>query len=265
MNVGNRDEESAVRNFYDDVGWRIASSGHTHDAEAAEDLRSAASAYVTRCRSKLVEHLPDEGDLLLDAGSGPIQYPEYLTYSDRFRRRICVDLSQRALVEAREKLGSEKGVYINTSITRLPFADASADAVVSLHVIYHVPAEDQALAVFELLRVCRPGSPILVVYSNPNRPLAWVRRLLRRTPHPRNPYFHAYPLKWWRRFEATAAVEMLPWRLLTAGESRRLIPDNRFGERVFRLIAWLESSFPRAALHLGAYPMIILRPHHHKA
>ena len=33
------------------------------------------------------------GDLFLDAGSGPVQYPEYLTYSEGYRYRVCADIS----------------------------------------------------------------------------------------------------------------------------------------------------------------------------
>ena len=51
------------------------------------------------------------GRFLLDAGSGPVQYDEYLTYSQDYRYRVCMDLSVVALQEARKRLG-EKGIYV---------------------------------------------------------------------------------------------------------------------------------------------------------
>ena len=81
-----------------------------------------------RAEKKLLEYLPRGGDLSLDAASWPIQYPEYLDYSRGFSKRVCVDISQRALDLAREKLG-ERGEYTRASILELPFPDNHFDAM----------------------------------------------------------------------------------------------------------------------------------------
>ena len=47
-----------------------------------EDLRPVAREYISRCHQRVSRHLPPEGRLFLDAGSGPIQYPEYLDSED---------------------------------------------------------------------------------------------------------------------------------------------------------------------------------------
>ena len=161
--------EDQVRDFYDSTGWQSGTAGSDAvygDAQLWEDLRPCAAAYVSACRLKLLEFLPQSGTRILDAGSGPIQYPEYLEYSRGFAQRVCVDLSQRALDEAREKLG-DRGDYVRASLLELPFPDDHFDAAVSLHTIYHIERDRQEAAVWELVRVLKPGARAVVVYANP--------------------------------------------------------------------------------------------------
>ena len=89
--------------------------------------------------------LPPHGERLLDAASGPVQYPEYLEYHANFGRRVCVDISESALKQAEAKLGS-KGEYVCASILELPLGDATIDAAVSLHTIYHIEKDQQEKA-----------------------------------------------------------------------------------------------------------------------
>ena len=180
----------------------------------------------------MLEFLPDGGERILDAGSGPIQYPEYLEYSSSFAKRVCVDLSQRALDEARAKLG-DRGEYVRASLLELPFENDDFDAAVSLHTIYHVERDRQEGAVRELLRVLKPGARAVVVYANPDRLAARLKVVARRKrPLESGPiYFFAHPLSWWKRFSDEAVIQIVPWRSLNANESRRLIPDNALGRR----------------------------------
>jgi ubiquinone/menaquinone biosynthesis C-methylase UbiE len=252
--------EDQVREFYENRGWRAdAVSGAVYaDAQLWEDLRPCAAGYVSACRRKVLEYLPESGKRLLDAGSGPIQYPEYLEYSAGFAKRVCVDLSQRALDEARTKLG-DRGEYVCASLLALPFPDDHFDAAVSLHTIYHVESDRQEDAVRELLRVLKPGARAVVVYANPDRLVARLKRLARRGSSTDGTiYFFAHPLSWWGRFSDEAAVEIVPWRSLNANESRRLIPDNALGAGIFRGLLAFELAFPRWATRWGCYPMIVL-------
>lgn len=254
--------EDQVRDFYDNQGWQPDAAGPdavSVDARLWEDLRSCAAAYVSACRRKVLAFLPPSGERLLDAGSGPIQYPEYLEYSAGFAKRVCVDLSQRALDEARNKLG-DRGEYVRASLLDLPFADDHFDAAVSLHTIYHVEQDQQEKAVRELLRVLKPGASAVLVYANPARLAARLLELVRRgrVPEPGPIYYFAHPLSWWQRFTDAATVEIVPWRSLNANESRRLIPDNALGVRMFRAVLGFERAFPRRATSWGAYPMIVL-------
>jgi SAM-dependent methyltransferase len=251
--------EDQVREFYDEYGWRAEASGRTADAELWEDLRPCAASYLSACRRKVRAFLPPSGERLLDAGSGPIQYPEYLEYSSGFAKRVCVDLSQRALDSAHAKLG-DCGDYVRASVLDLPFPDDHFDAAVSLHTIYHVDRERQEDAVRELLRVSRPGAAVVLVYANPDRLAARLLRLARRTGRAASGpiYFFAYPLSWWQRFSDVARVEIRPWRFLNANESRALIPDNAIGVGLFRAVLAFERTCPTLATKLGCYPMVVL-------
>jgi SAM-dependent methyltransferase len=257
--------EDQVRDFYDDRGWQAGTADGEDvyaDAQLWEDLRPCAVAYVSACRRKVLDHLPLGGERILDAGSGPIQYPEYLEYSSGFAKRVCVDLSQRALDEARTKLG-DRGDYVRASLLDLPFRDDHFDAAVSLHTIYHIEQDRQEDAVRQLVRVLRPGAGAAIVYANPDRLAARVKGLLRRRPSAdAGPiYFFAHPLSWWQRFSDEAEVEIVPWRSLNANESRKLIPDNALGAGIFRTVLAFEGAFPRAATSFGCYPMIVLTKH----
>lgn len=260
--------EKKVRAFYDGEGWSSDNSGTTFDAYLWEDLRPCAAHYVSACRLKILDFLPKKGDLFLDAASGPIQYPEYLEYSKGFKKRVCVDISQKALDQAKAKLG-EMCETVCTSILELPFPDNHFDAVVSLHTIYHIDKKDQERAVRQLLRVAKPGVPVVIIYSNPNRLLARLRRLAKfQSPRSKitneaqntnDPlYFYAYPLEWWKIVEDVADVTIYPWRSLTAQDSRRFIPGTKLGKFMLDSLEKIEKRLPTLIKNFGAYPMIVI-------
>lgn len=250
---------ASVRAFYDGPGWQRAAGGVSVDAMLFEDLRPVAAEYVRACRRKLLPFLPG-GDVLLDAASGPVQYPEYREYSARYRTHLCVDFSCAALRQARAHL-LEKGQYVGANVLALPFPDNIADTTISLHTIYHVDPAQQERAVRELVRVTRPGKPVVIVYANPDRLLSRLARVVRgvRTdPAPRFLY-HAHPLRWWRRFADDCDVRLLPWRSVTARDARALIPESRVGRTAFAALLRFERVCPSAALWGGAYPLVVLR------
>lgn len=252
--------ENKVKSFYQGQGWEANSKGDTLDAQLWEDLRPCAEEYVKACRRKILQHLPIKGTSILDAASGPIQYPEYLEYSRGFARRYCVDISQKALDEAKAKLG-DKGEYFCTSILKLPFETNFFEAGLSLHTIYHIDKDQQEAAVRELLRVMKPGAPLIIIYSNPDRLLSKIKRTFKKQQDlSQEPlYFHAHPLSWWRRFNDVATISAYPWRMLTAKDGRTLIPDNGFGKFLYKQTLAFENSFIGSALHWGAYPMLVLK------
>lgn len=252
--------EQSLESFYDKKGWKKDAAGHSTDAALWEDLRPCAEEYVSACRLRLMQFIPDKGDKILDAASGPIQYDEYLQYSKNFRLRTCVDISASALEQAKARLG-EKGEYVKASLLELPFGDSEFDAALSLHTIYHIEKNAQAKAVRELLRVTKPGAPVIVVYANPDKLLSRVKRLVKPPHDPESGtiYYHAHPLSWWSQFSDTADVRIHAWRSLTAQDARRFIPGNALGKWLYGGVFALETMFDGHAAKWGAYPVIVLK------
>ena len=145
-----------VREFYDQVGWQEVTQGVYQNAHY-EDLRPVAREYIHRCHLRVARHLKPAGRFLLDAGSGPIQYPEYLDYSQGYQYRVCVDISIVALQEARKRIG-EHGLFVVADVANLPFKPGVFEGVVSLHTIHHLPQEEQLQAYQELYRVLAPAA-----------------------------------------------------------------------------------------------------------
>ena len=97
--------------------------------------------------------------LELGVGTGRVALPLHR----RGRRVVGVDLSLPMLDRYRAKaaaLGLPPPVVLRADATRLPFRDASVDAVLEVHVLHLVPAWREALA--EVRRVLAPGGTVLV-------------------------------------------------------------------------------------------------------
>lgn len=167
-----------VKAFYDQVGWQEVSEGVYQNARY-EDLRPVSRLYIHRCHLRLLRHLKPSGRFLLDAGSGPIQYPEYLEYSRGYQRRVCADISITALKEARRRIG-EHGLYVVCDIANLPFAAGAFDSAVSLHTIHHLPEGEHLQAYGELYRTLAPGEAAVVVNGWPGSALMrWAEPFVR--------------------------------------------------------------------------------------
>jgi len=266
--------EDRVSKFYNTVGWETEGE-ITEDAKIWEDLREHAREYVSKCRLRVLRHIPESGENILDMASGPIQYKEYLQYSMNFTKRYCVDLSSTALESAKNKIG-DHGVFLHGSFFDLPLEDNFFDCAVSLHTIYHMDKDRQEEAVRKLIRVTKPGKPVIVVYSNPDTivsslmsslPLRAIRKagdFLKKPAEEKKEeqgeslYFHPHPVEWWNRFSDVAGIKILPWRSFSSTTQKRLIPDNKTGGMMFNLLFKLEERYPAFFVKHFKYPMIIL-------
>src|SRR5665213_473309 len=166
--------EEIVSRFYNTVGWKTEEE-ITEDARRYEDLREYAGEYVSKCRLRLMRHIPASGDKILDMASGPIQYKEYLEYSRNYRKRYCVDLSSGALEDAKKKIG-DHGEYICGSFFDLKIEEDFFDCTISMHTIYHVDKDRQEEIVRKLIAVTKPGEPVIIVYSNPRTLLNRIKK-----------------------------------------------------------------------------------------
>lgn len=266
------DAEEIVSRFYNTGGWE-EDEEITEDARRWEDLREHAREYVGKCRLRVLRHVPEVGENFLDMASGPIQYREYLEYSKNYKKRYCVDLSSDALKSAKKKIG-DHGVFLCGSFFDLSFEENFFDCTVSLHTIYHIDKDRQEEAVRKLVAVTKPGKPVIIVYSNPDTlvttlvslfpVIRWIKKFLKGSLRASNDapeselYFHPHPLAWWSRFNDIANLQLLPWRSFNAETQQMLIPNNRLGSKLFRLLFKLEDRFPRFFVRHFQYPMIVL-------
>lgn len=171
-----------VSDFYNQIGWKMQNDGFYQNARY-EDLRPVSHEYIHRCHMRVKWFLRSQGDYLLDAGSGPVQYPEYVTYSEDYRYRVCLDISIIALKEARHRLG-EKGLYVVADVANLPFESDVFDGLVSLHTLHHIPPEQHGQAYIGFNRVLKPGASGVVVNAWTSPALmqrwSWMVRIMDR-------------------------------------------------------------------------------------
>ncbi len=266
-----------VMDFYDQVGWQKRGEEVFVDTLKHYDLRPVSKDYLHKCHLRVSRHIKSSGNYLLDVASGPITHPEYIIYSNGFGIRICVDLSFLALREARRKLG-EKGIYLLADITNLPLKDDLVDAVVSLHTIYHVPADEQSEAFHEVYRVLKPGSSAVVVYSW--GPLVFLSKMITTTaqkiracrskgddldsneysiPSGANLYFHSHNYRWFISQKWGFDFDILAWRSVGPLFLKTFIHNWFFGKQILALLYWLEERFPYLAGRLGQYPMFVIK------
>jgi ubiquinone/menaquinone biosynthesis C-methylase UbiE len=269
---GQRNEKTSVATFYDEFGWVQQSDGRFNDALAFEDLREVTAAYRARCHRRVNRHL-EGGKYLLDVASGPVQIPEYVSFSERYEKRICVDMSLRGLRQAKQRLG-DHAICVAGDITRLPFRDGVIDSVVSLHTIYHVPADEQGRAIDELYRVVKPGGRVVVVSSWGNaswlqRSWVWLDNVLpRQNPLPRQRpalptdldlYFSPQTLDWYRKNVARKYPSRLRvWRSVESQFMERFVRSKLSAAFVLFPLYVFEELLPAIAGRIGVCPMFVI-------
>lgn len=265
-----------VREFYDQIGWSQVGEGLYQNARY-EDLRPVSREYIYKCHLRVKRHLPPHGDILLDAGSGPVQWPAYLAYSEGYRYRLCADISITALKEARNRLG-DKGLFVVADIAYLPFKPYAFDGVVSMHTIHHLPLSEHKRAYLELNRVLKLDKTAVVVNG-------WHNPLLMRIAEPfigLARFFSGRAAKkkknwsaeedqagtfvekmtpYWLKNELKDSIkfEIYPWRSLSPRFMRWFVRPQFGGKLYLFLIFWLEERFPRFFGENGQYPLIVIK------
>jgi ubiquinone/menaquinone biosynthesis C-methylase UbiE len=278
-----------VTDFYNQVGWQKVSDGVYQNARY-EDLRPVAREYVHRCHLRVGRWLNPMGRYLLDAGSGPIQYPEYLTYSQDYAYRVCVDISIVALREARQRIG-DHGMFVVADIANLPFKQDVFDGVVSLHTIHHLPAQDHLRAYEELYRVLGVGHQAVIVNGWTEsrlmrqlsgwmkfceRVIGWVNRLQGRTPQTENKIVQAkeaaeakppqgtfvtkHDVAWLKHeLNQRMPFDIYVWRSVSVRFLRAVFHPLLGGKFFLRLLYAIEERYPKYFGENGQYPLIVIR------
>lgn len=100
------------------------------------------------------------GDRVLDLGCGNGKTSEALVTAGA--EVTGVDFSPSAIDSCAGWLGGRASFEV-ADVRRLPFGDGTFDAVVSVHVLEHVPASDVNRASEEIMRVLRKGGRLYFV------------------------------------------------------------------------------------------------------
>jgi ubiquinone/menaquinone biosynthesis C-methylase UbiE len=281
-----------VQEFYDQYGWKQIGEG-LYQNSRYEDLRPVSEEYVRRCRERVNQYLPDHGRLILDGGSGPIQYQEYLEYSRGFDKRVCLDISRLALLEARHRI-KEHGLFVVGDLANLPFQQEAFSAAISMHVIYHLPMEDQESAFREFFRTLEPGGEAVIIYSwgehsllmrlarLPVKLMSWLVRTYSRI---RTGKSSSWKVNGNEVDQETVALLMKPglysfkhdyrwleekvgdlpefdirvWRTVSSAFLRAMIHRQLLGSVWLRMLYCLEERLPRLLGRWGQYPLVIYR------
>jgi SAM-dependent methyltransferase len=268
--------KNEVREFYDKIGWSLESDGFYQNARY-EDLRPVVQDYIHNCHLRVNRHIARTGKFFLDAGSGPVQWAEYLTFSEGFQYRVCADISITALREARKRLG-EKGLYVVMDIANLPFKPDAFDALTSMHTIHHISVSEHRRAYMELHRVLKPGKTGVVVNGWTNPPLMRVMHTLvdwldilrgrrsakkdapKATAAPTGTFINKTNAPWLvEQLKDVVPFEIFCWRSVSTRFTRSLIFNKLAGRAILRFIYWLEERFPRWFGENGQYPLVVIR------
>jgi SAM-dependent methyltransferase len=262
---GSANAAKDVRDYYDAKGWEANDDGLFEDTRAFVDTRAIPLEYTQKCIKRLNKYFERGGRYLVDAGSGPIAHHEYLQYSKRFTHRVCVDFSFPALRQAKLRLG-DKGICIQGDLINIPIKTGSVDAVTCNHVIYHIPAENQAAVIRELCRILRPGGVAVIVYAWSRAPIAGGLRRLAKLfrGNGRSPaaapelFFAAHSPEWFQSQKWPFRYELDTFRIIDNDFMKRYIDDNWFGSLVLRGFYTFQTLFPKFCGKYGAYPAIVI-------
>lgn len=280
-----------VRKFYDDIGWKEIGEGVYQNARY-EDLRPVSWEYIHKCHLRVGRYLSQTGKYLLDAGSGPIQYPEYLEYSKGYQARVCADISIVALAEARQRIGDRstggQGMFVVADLANLPFRNDAFDGVVTLHTIHHLPLEEHRLAYQEVHRVLSHSRTAVIVNGWQDSllmrffvvPIKWKNRTRKRikryidslrsgqqtaeSPKPKAKVKGTYVIKHdaeWLKSEIGSIMDLdiFVWRSVSVRFLRGYIFPHLGGKWLLRKLYDLEERFPRFLGEHGQYPLIVIR------
>lgn len=278
-----------VRNFYDQIGWRMESDGFYQNARY-EDLRPVAKEYIEKCHLRINRHLIRPGKFLLDAGSGPIQYPAYLTYMEGYQYRLCIDISIVALQEARKRI-SDLGLYVVGDISNLPFKSNIFEGIVSLHTLHHLPISDQKNAYKDLYRVLMPGQNAVLVNGWTESPLmnqwSWLAKLMEKIgglfhnlrgkksvlqsekienknnekmikKESTGTFVEKLTAEWLRKEFPDMDIDILVWRTISVRFLRAVFHRALSGKFWLKMLYVLEEKYPEYFGKNGQYPLIVI-------
>lgn len=270
-------QKKSVLDFYNEFGWKKDDDRQFKDTVTFEDRREVAAGYWSKCHLRLNKYLPG-GQYILDVASGAIPNEEYLTYSNHYQLRICMDFSLLAMQEAVQRLNG-KGIFILGDMTNIPLADHCLDSVISLHTVYHVPKAEQTQAVSQAYRVLKPAGRAVIVYSWNKPPLMywtmtgwrtllrWLRKKKKPVDHSKTKpetshpdlFTHQQGYAWFaHQLRKPFNAQLRVYSTISRSFSNTFIREKAFGKFITKCIYQLENLFPHLLGRWGQYPVFIL-------
>jgi len=272
-------DKKRVFDYYNEVNYKIKDSLKIYeDSPKWVDFRDVSSKYIKNSFTKASRFYPNQGEYILDIASGPIGLPEYISLSDGYDCRICIDISINALIQAKINMNNvgKKGIYICGDITNIPIQDHSVDTVLSQHTLYHIPKDDQKTAVEEMYRVAKPESKIVIIYSwfyhswfmNLSLNLIQIYRIVRHfagkiyirlvKSKPRL-YFYPHSPRWFRKtFAFGKDIEFYCWRSTNKYFLDFYIHKWLCGKKILDKLIRIEDKYSKFMGKFGDYPAIVI-------
>ena len=183
------------QNFhYQSGGWFTSESARRYEAQVEALFVGAAGAMRRRALSLLARAWRERdhrGLAIADLACGSGAFLENLSRAFPRARLVGVDLSQPYLAEARRRSGVTSLALAN--VERLPFADASLDAVTCIYLFHELPPRVRPMVAAEIARVLKPGGYLAFADSIQPCDEARLERMLEAFPaYFHEPYFGTY-------------------------------------------------------------------------
>ncbi|NJO90915.1 MAG: class I SAM-dependent methyltransferase, partial [Chloroflexia bacterium] len=170
-----------------------------------------------------------------------------------------------------------KGVFICGDVTNLPLKENVCDSVLCQHLLYHIPKNEQKIAVEEMYRVAKTGSNIAIVYSLFFR--SWFMNIalfpiqlyriarhfagkvfVRLVNGKSRLYFYPHSIGWFKRnFSFSNKMEFYCWRSANKYFLKLYIHEKFGGREILKWLRKSEDKFPKFWGRVGEYPVIVIK------
>lgn len=158
---------------------------HVGDRTPGEEWLEDPRAYlVKRTHLELLQLIPSQGQLILDAGCGPGTYGIILAQEGC--KVIGLEISPKAIQVARQRANEKKVNFspLVGDLERLPFKDNTFNICFCGWVLHHFP--DASTSVAEIRRVLKPGGKIALAEPNESNLAMRFSRFIEDLPRIRN-------------------------------------------------------------------------------
>jgi ubiquinone/menaquinone biosynthesis C-methylase UbiE len=272
-------DKKRVFEYYNEVDFKVREYFNIYgDTQKWVDERPVSLAYLRNSFNKAARFYPPTGKFILDIGSGPIGFKEYINLSNGYEYRICIDISVNALLQAKINMhkANKKGFFICGDITEIPLKSNTCDTVLCQHILYHLPKNDQLVAVNEMYRVAKNTSKVVIVYNwfyyswmmNISLNIIQLYRIgryfsgklyvkiFKSKPHL---YFYAHNPNWFKKsFRFSEDLEIYCWRSTNKYFLTLFIHKWFFGKQILNKLMKIEDKFPKFMGIFGEYPVIVI-------